>query len=235
MPKRLEYSKRRDDAEAHSIYRNAKCPNCGKQFAREYHAKGMQICCSIKCANEYRQKYNKPLDHSFKLSYQCVCPVCNKHFETTTNNRCCSNECSDTYRKTPKAYMNISKEKICKNCGITFVVKYGDKRNKYCSFECQVHRNAGLSHRNRKYRLKNAMIDSDITLKQVMINDNNICYLCNKEVNPNDYYIRDGRYIIGDDYPSIDHIMPISKGGLHSWNNVRLAHMRCNTLKSNDY
>lgn len=32
-------------------------------------------------------------------------------------------------------------------------------------------------------------------------------------------------------YPTIDHIIPLSKGGLHSWNNIQLAHLSCNSSK----
>ena len=40
-------------------------------------------------------------------------------------------------------------------------------------------------------------------------------------------------FIAGNDYPSIDHIIPISKGGQHTWDNVQLAHMICNSIKNN--
>ncbi|MDT2396282.1 HNH endonuclease [Enterococcus avium] len=29
----------------------------------------------------------------------------------------------------------------------------------------------------------------------------------------------------------MDHVIPISKGGTHSWDNVRLAHRHCNAIK----
>lgn len=32
-------------------------------------------------------------------------------------------------------------------------------------------------------------------------------------------------------HASIDHIIPVSRGGRHSWENVQLAHRRCNHLK----
>jgi 5-methylcytosine-specific restriction endonuclease McrA len=34
-----------------------------------------------------------------------------------------------------------------------------------------------------------------------------------------------------DEYGSIDHVLPVSKGGTHTWNNVRLAHRGCNMAK----
>lgn len=35
----------------------------------------------------------------------------------------------------------------------------------------------------------------------------------------------------GPKYPSIDHIIPISKGGAHTWENVQVAHFECNPNK----
>jgi 5-methylcytosine-specific restriction endonuclease McrA len=33
--------------------------------------------------------------------------------------------------------------------------------------------------------------------------------------------------------PSLDHVVPLSLGGMHAPENVRLAHLRCNTAKGN--
>lgn len=38
-------------------------------------------------------------------------------------------------------------------------------------------------------------------------------------------------YCSGPMYPSIDHIVPMSKGGGHVWENVQVAHIICNTEK----
>lgn len=73
-----------------------------------------------------------------------------------------------------------------------------------------------------------------ITLKGVAERDNNICWLCGCEVDWNDIEYRGStRKVVGKSYPSIDHIKPVSKGGTHSWDNVRLAHFGCNARKGN--
>lgn len=32
-------------------------------------------------------------------------------------------------------------------------------------------------------------------------------------------------------YPNVEHVIPISKGGTHTWDNVKLAHRKCNWEK----
>lgn len=60
---------------------------------------------------------------------------------------------------------------------------------------------------------------------EIFERDNWICQLCNKPV---DRRIR---------YPSwwcatLDHIVPLSKGGQHTRDNVQCSHRRCNEIKS---
>jgi 5-methylcytosine-specific restriction endonuclease McrA len=56
-----------------------------------------------------------------------------------------------------------------------------------------------------------------------------------------DLYVRDAGIcgICGSDceieYASIDHIKPISKMGPHTWDNIQLAHCRCNSIKNNKF
>lgn len=129
------------------------------------------------------------------------------------------------------------KEKIknntftCKECGKKFIhIKQGKK--KFCSKEC-ARKNA---HRNRipkeKRIPKDRIIDKDITLMSLYKRDMGVCYLCGEKCNYSDYVVKNGTVICGDWYPSIDHVIPASKGGEHSWKNVKLAHRRCNYLKS---
>lgn len=74
--------------------------------------------------------------------------------------------------------------------------------------------------------------DSSINLKELFERDNGICGICGKPCNWSDYTIQDGAIVVGYDYPSVDHIIPLNKGGSHTWDNVQLAHKYCNSYKS---
>ena len=66
-----------------------------------------------------------------------------------------------------------------------------------------------------------------------MQRDDNICKICGRQVDTEDYYYTDeGYFIAGNNYPSIDHIIPLAKGGTHTWDNIQLAHRHCNTIKN---
>ena len=103
---------------------------------------------------------------------------------------------------------------------------------KYCCVACSNKANWTTKEHRRRARLKAQMVDKDISVEGLFRRDKGICALCGRRCDLEDYTVRNGIFIAGDWYPSVDHIKPISKGGLHSWDNVQLAHRRCNTLKS---
>lgn len=108
-------------------------------------------------------------------------------------------------------------------------------RRKYCSAKCK---NRALSKRKemkRRVKIRDALIDNDITVESLYKRDGGICYLCGGKCNLEDYTTRNGSIICGDWYPSVDHVIPLAKGGEHSWANVRLAHRICNSLKSDTF
>ena len=104
-----------------------------------------------------------------------------------------------------------------------------------CSPLCSKRRSNRLQRLYNSNRLNESnIIDKDITLQKLFDKYGGICYLCGKECDFNDKVITEEGYtIVGKTYPSIEHVIPISKKGMHSWDNVNLAHHYCNTLKSN--
>lgn len=107
-------------------------------------------------------------------------------------------------------------------------------RRKYCSSQCRnkvLWRNHEIK---RRALLNNQIVNTDITLERLYEKDNGICWLCGTKCDWDDYEYRDNWFIAGNFYPSIEHVKPLSKGGEHSWENVRLAHRICNSIKGND-
>lgn len=120
---------------------------------------------------------------------------------------------------------------ICKHCGKLYIINKNN--NIYCSNRCANRHSEGKHTRERIDKAKqNGKVDNTITLDKLIKRDNNICYICNKECNELDYIYQGNTFIAGNYYPSIDHVVPIAKGGTHEWNNIRLAHRICNSIKS---
>lgn len=117
----------------------------------------------------------------------------------------------------------------CPVCGGMF--EPHNRAQKYCSPKCSRKANKTTSNHIRRLRKEHQTIDKDITLEGLYRRDLGFCYICGMKCNFEDYVVRNGRKIVGDWYPTMDHIAPLSNGGSHSWGNVKLAHKRCNTLK----
>lgn len=86
----------------------------------------------------------------------------------------------------------------------------------------------GGHYRRRQSNIgKTSEYDEGVTLKKVRAKYHDVCQICGLMVD--DTAIVNGH--IKRLYPTIDHIIPLSKGGTHTWENVRLAHMSCNAGK----
>lgn len=120
---------------------------------------------------------------------------------------------------------------ICECCGSLFMPVGG--RKKYCSVECGNKAHYSVKKDRRLKKLSSVIVDRSITLERLFENSNGKCALCGGNCNWADHLIKDnGAFVAGATYPTIDHIRPISKGGLHEWKNVQLAHFSCNSKKS---
>lgn len=134
---------------------------------------------------------------------------------------------------------------ICKVCGKEYTLReymestgsryYRDSG--YCSAECRdahtkervkiSHKGRQDSHRHRAIK-NGCLYDSSVTLAKLIRRDGLRCALCGKMCDPNDHSW--SKYS-GPMHPSVDHIVPMSKGGGHVWSNVQVAHIICNSEK----
>lgn len=134
-------------------------------------------------------------------------------------------------REVEKAKRIVYKQQsffICPECGGLFY----DRRRKYCSEKCLSRAMSRNGEMKRRSRTKKQLVDKNITLKSLFDRDHGVCYICGEQCDWNDYYYKGETFIAGDSYPSIDHVIPLSKGGAHSWLNVKLSCRKCNYLKS---
>lgn len=99
----------------------------------------------------------------------------------------------------------------------------------YICFDCTnllaAKRGRGHAQRAQEVGLD---VDAGITEAALRERDGDCCYLCGLEMSFE-------RYRMGNYNPlraSIDHIIPIAKGGTHTWDNVKLACLRCNISKN---
>lgn len=198
------------------------CRVCGKII----HGYRKQDICS-KCKKKQKTNEKKK-----------KCIYCGKEFSYCKNDMC--QECIEEFKKMKELYKKTIQEskkeyktQICECCGKEFYPRrHGTK---YCSERCARKTSNKRKDILRDKRLKeNGEIDNSITLEKLYKRDNGICKICGKKCNYNDYREdENGTFIVGNNYPSIDHIIPISKGGQHTWDNVQLAHMICNSIKNN--
>lgn len=117
----------------------------------------------------------------------------------------------------------------CALCGARFKKKA--ENQKFCTSACRKRASWRKHDPLRDKRFKGAIIDNDITLHKLFRMSGGVCYLCGGACDWNAKIIINGRPYAKAKYPSIDHVIPLSKGGEHSWNNVRLAHLGCNSSK----
>ena len=213
------------------------CVVCNKEFLGNWKSKYCSSNCRMK---DYfrKKKIEKTKSEPIKKCKNCgnVLPV-----ERNRNMVYCSAQCRIEHNYIQKRVnKNREKIKICTVCGKTF--KY-HANEKVCSEQCKKERKKlykrelrkkyGRNDRHYK-RFKNTKRDWTITLKKLYEKDNGVCYICGEKCDFEDFKNVDGTVICGDMYPSIDHVIPASKGGTHTWDNVRLAHRKCNYVKNDD-
>ena len=98
-----------------------RCPHCGKVFTAKH---SRHIYCSKKC----KEKHKLLMEKNIPVDKECV--YCGKKFRTTKyTQKYCSLECK------LKAYKKEKQEKVCANCGKTFL---GRVNKQFCCNACRV-------------------------------------------------------------------------------------------------
>lgn len=205
---RNEPSKKRGSVNTTEIWVNQKH---GDSFEYVSHTRG-RIRLRCKCCNNIIERSKTTVRR-----YNTECEYCKEQKELAEARRkMLSFLTALTESKTPKK---------CICCGKEFYSEYPTQ--KYCSDKCKNKRKRnGRSYRSR-CRKYGVYYDSSVTRAKVIRRDHGICQICGKVCNDHD--LRWGT--LGPDFPTVDHIIPLAKGGSHTWDNVQCACAICNSDK----
>lgn len=221
------YGRDRSRRKRNSKVEKRACIICGKEFET---ARPHKLTCSDECKKENKRQQDskrsrqrapeKEHDRYIKRKYGSEEERL-EHLRRMEKAKEVERERRKKQREAEKiARMRVGKCVVCGEEYRTF-----NPAQKTCSQVC----GKKLDYARKQKRIpKKQIIDKDITLEALLRRDSGVCYLCGKACDWNDKK----ENTVGPNYPSIDHIVPVSRGGLHAWNNVRLAHFSCNLDKS---
>ena len=200
------------------------CPTCGKQFVIT--SKRTQYC-NRKCSNAAKRQYESESERK-KASKARWRDRHKPEREARAAVRAAAKEAERNERKRLKAEVKQSQKlHECVVCGAMTI------RPKYCSDKCCRKAENRRRDINRRHKLReNGAVDHSISLERLIQRDKNICHICGGKCDITDCQTVNGIFIVGNMYPSIDHVVAVANGGKHQWDNIKLAHMICNSTKN---
>jgi hypothetical protein len=202
------------------------CAFCGGEFSALAHS-GKNFC-SRKCRIHWRTKKNSIIAAEHRANTLLVCPECGVEF--TPSNNLHQKYCSATCMKNHNGHE--SKTKICSVNGCA--------RPMIARGMCLMHYKRWLrsqgklqdpwnERRRKNYELRRARKKSngpfeDFSNDEIYERDHWVCGICGNPVD---------RSLVWPDPMSVslDHIVPLSRGGAHTRANVRCTHLHCNVSK----
>lgn len=206
-----------------------KCKGCKESII------GLQnvAYCASKCKDTHLLSTKR-----IRLIYnQCIVCGCTKL--SRRKSMFCSETCRREHKdRVVKKWYQENKETIlqrvkdskqkrkakCKECSCFYETT---KKNSFCTKVCaKKYHNRKKEVIRRERIVSNGKVDWSISIERLTKRDGKTCYLCKESMEYQTHYN-------DDNYPSIEHVKPISKGGTHTWDNVKLAHRKCNAMKSN--
>lgn len=218
-------------------YVHIRCKECGTEYKRTYdHIHRGNVVC-IECQKRQTQERQAKMKYIAKCNAE-MRQLERKWIQALTPKK---NYYEDTVHQD-----FLNRTGICQICGKKYIVgdymksaglKYAVD-NGVCSLECKKEKKRRLKRQykspsNHRHRAKIHGVDYEpgITLKKLVMRDGLRCALCGELCDWNDHSW--SKYL-GPKHPTIDHIIPISKGGPHTWANVQVACAMCNSLKSDN-
>ena len=205
------------------------CKTCSKSFISQ--RKKPPKFCSVAC--RHKGQIIGGLWFHRQLFF---CPICLTEFKLlrprlragTCGKKCgiilwklrqpkCIKKPKKRYRKPPQALRHF-------HCAFCNKLVASVTRKRFCSDKCSQTVGFRASRHVKRARIRQAVVKDRIDLPTLLKRDNFCCGICGKKIRQKYQW----------PHPlaaSHDHIMPLSRGGDHSWANAQAAHFGCNMQK----
>lgn len=209
------------------------CAECGAGFTPQTKLSNF---CSKPCRTKAtRRKFKAKVAAQNQARMQSVpveCDVCGTMFRRTSYQQLrCSKQCATEHDKRVAVAYRAARydpkrltleDRECTECGETFSPR--DERQMGCSVACGQKRSARISSRKRRAALRGQPAESVDPL-EIFDRDGWCCSMCGKSTP------KDQRGAAAPDSPELDHVVPLTRGGWHKPDNLRLLCRACNMSK----
>lgn len=199
------------------------CCLCSGLFSKPQGKRGPigRYCDLCKRSPGYRSIAMWQRHKETRVAPRSACAVCGWAFAMAkTDQRYCSRACGEVARGRRRAPSAASPlwTPTCPDCGITHIRRVRGPASTMRCLPC--------SRRASKTRRQCEIVDESVTLAYVAERDGWRCHLCGERVDGtlHGHHRRAA---------TIDHLIPISRGGNHVAENVALAHRCCNSARGN--
>lgn len=217
------------------------CKQCGVVFKRMEN--GRRTYCSAACLRIATAIIQKSRIEAASRWYACSC--CGSLFSSpAASPKFCGRSCRMVARNAKEHPDRLrQRERICNGCGLVFHHTEPNRKGVFCSRKCSLANKHKWKtavpvtpdgtapivfksdcKKTRIERLKMQTIER-VSKQKVFERDHFKCQVCLGPCKR--------EWKMGDPAsPTIDHVIPLAKGGTHSYANCRTAHAICNSLKS---
>lgn len=204
------------------------CAACGEPFI--YHQARPQQACSKKCANQLRHAGRAcPIDWRTCVdcgalwtvrpnSEETNCPRCRRLLASAIT---AVHRAAMAFKRITDRPVYQPHDHVCPVCQSAFK---GHGSAIYCSKPCQRKSPAEKAARTRRRMRKRAAVVEEFEPSDVFTRDQFRCGICKKRLEMD-------KRVPHPKAPTIDHILPLSRGGQHTLANVRAAHFICNSKR----
>jgi hypothetical protein len=219
--------------DAHLLTQQVSCAWCGESLAgRCLTAK----YCSNRCKLDAGHQQQRKRMHSAKRSkglpipgdiVPCANPQCFNGAVYANLRAFCSNRCK-VYVASNKHWLGDGPSTRvyfypCPDCSIPILARVRNGSHKVCA-ACRVVRNKAINA--RKNHARRVAGEPVLSANEIAKRDGCRCHICHRKVDMN----LSGKAKWG---PTIEHIIPVSRGGTNDPGNLALAHRYCNTARGN--